>query len=515
MSTFVTVNTSATSSVLVPFTSAANAAIAQAALDATDNKFIKLAPELVTYYSPADSISGSGGLPAAVTVPATTFFGAVANTNSNTLNFGAFDSLYNTMVTGAVTAVGAPGEGGGKTVLVGSSSTSVWSGANASLVYLNTNAAGAVFLGGNSTTGDAVDNAFNTSRMTIYDGAGTSTQSLLVAVDTVGGGATVHTSGNALIQFISGGSDMVIADGGITAVYAQSVVGAAGGVLTVSAATAGTVLKVGAAGAPVIIMPGAGDAFIFQGTPGQENSATLFGGTRVINGGTITAPAYTGRTTVLSGRGYFEAGSAGGSILQTGTTTGAATLVAGGTGDTLFLHGVGDTAILGNVAGVLAVGMSNNRVDTVGGALVRGDKFLLGSGSGTAWGANGGYSDFTFTGAGTYTLIGGHDLSGPSTSAGFIHGSVYHEASTAGGGHLTIIDFVPQQIFGSGSSTTAGSIFDRFDLGNASVISLTSTVVGSSAAGTLYDDTGVLSDGTTIVFKNTLGQIHQSGTSLI
>ena len=56
---------------------------------------------------------------------------------------------------------------------------------------------------------------------------------------------------------------------------------------------------------------------------GHELSATLFGGTRVIGGQTLTAVAFTGRATVLEGKGYFEGGAAGGNVLSTGTSTGA------------------------------------------------------------------------------------------------------------------------------------------------------------------------------------------------
>jgi hypothetical protein len=500
MSTYVTVNTSATSSVLVPFTSAANAVIAQAALDATDNKFIALAPELVSYFTPAASVSGS------VTVPATTFFGAVANTNSNTLDFGAFDSLYNTMVTGAMDSPGSTLQGGGKVQLVGASSTSVWSGAGASLVYLNTNTKGAVYLGGNSTTGDAITNSDATDKVNIWTG-NDSVQSLTTVVDSIGGGATVHTSGNALMRFYTGGSDSIIANGGTMAVEAVSLAGSAAGVLTISAASAGTELVVHLGGSPVFITPGAGNVLVSPLIGGAESSATLFGGTRVIAGQTVTASAFTGTAHVLRGMGYFEGGSAGGNELQTGTTTGAATIVAGGANDKLWIAGQADVAILGNAANVQAAANFTGAFNTsVGGA-----HFVMGSGSGSVLGSGHGYDDFTFTGSGTYTVIGGHDTTPAATSAGFLHGSVYHQASTAGGGYITILDFSPT----AGSPTTATGARDIFDLGTRSVSSLNSVQVSVAGANTFYDNTAVLSDGTSIVFKNTLGTVHNVGTSII
>ena len=516
MATYVTVNTSTHDSVLVPFTSAANAAIAQAALDATTNRLMARAPDFISYYTPASTVTGS------VTVPATVFFGGVAKTSSATLDFGAWDSLYNTMVTGAVESVGSGsvgGQGAGKTILVGSGSTSVWSGASEAMVYLNTNTRGAVFLGGNSTTGDAVTNSDATDRVNIWTG-NDSVQSLLTVVDTIGGGATVHTAGKALTRFYQGGADMLVADGGESAVEIATLAGGAGGALTIKAASAGTALTVHLGTGPVsttpganndsgrvFITPGAGSVMIAPSFSGHELSATLFGGTRVIGGQTLTSVAFTGRATVLEGKGYFEGGAAGGNVLSTGTSTEAATMVAGGAGDVIFLHGIGDTAILGNGRGVQASANFDHAADTLGGAVVRGGRFVMGSGSGSALGSGYGYEDFVFTGSGSYTVVGGHDTSVAPTNPGFLHGSVYHEASTAGGGSITILDFSP--------SLGGNGIHDVFDLGVASVSSLTSTVIGTAGGTNLYNSTAVLSDGTTINFRNTLGEIHQSGTTLL
>ncbi len=514
MTTYVTVNTSATSSVLVPFTSAANAVIAQAALDATDNKFIKLAPELVTYFTPSATLVGSSSGPASVTVPATTYFGAVANTSNANLNFGAFDPLYHNMVNGAVDSVGAA-QGAGTAYLVGSYTTSVWSGANAQMVYLNAGTNAKVFLGGNSTNGDAISNFDAASKVNVWTGNDQpSVYAIATMNDTVGGGATVHTAGNAIVRFLSGGSDMVIADGGNAVVEADSTAGGAAGILTVRAASAGTNLTVQLGGAPVFITPGPGNVVVTQLDPNNEQTATLFGGTRTIGGHTVTAAAFTGSAQVLSGRGYFEGGSAGHNVLQTSKTAGTATMVAGGSNDTILIQAAGDYAYLGNGTNVIAAVTSIvSGTQSVGGVAYHGDHFILGNGTGSAFGAAGGYNDFVIAGSGNYTLIGSHDTTTPNSAVGALHGSVYHEASTAGGGTITILDFLPQQITGG----VAGALFDQFDLGSASLVgSITSTVVSVLGAGlTLYDDTAHLSDGTTIIFKNTLNTVHQVGTSIV
>jgi hypothetical protein len=299
------------------------------------------------------------------------------------------------------------------------------------------------------------------------------------------------TMGDGLLALLeSGGADSLVAQGGTVVVLAHQGSTNKPGVATITAA-ANTDVWVGAQGAPMFINPGAGNAFVFQGVTGQENSATLFGGTKVINGQSVTADAYTGKTTVLGMNGYLESGSAGGSIMTSGTTDGAATLVAGGSGDILFINGVNDVGNLGDGTNVV---MSASNVTTGGGVTA-----IFGAGSGQAFGAADGHNVFNFTGAGDYTVAGFHD---PTTFVG----SVYRDlAGPSGAGTITIVDFLPQQ------DSVSGAIFDQFDLGSKTVTSLTSTSLG----GGQFNNVAVLSDGTTINFNNTFGQVHVQGTLIV
>ncbi len=463
---------------------------------------------VLQYYQPDASVSGS------VTVPSVLFLGAVAQSFDNTINYGLVDPSYHTVVNGSVTSPGATATGGqGFMVMVGSSATTLFSGQNATTIYLNTNAHGAAFLGGGPSV---IKNAFSFANINVSMDAGPGGglgSSTLIVDDSIGGGATVTAAGGSLIQAISGGSDSIVGNGGTVVVEGVAGAGTAHGALTVSAASASTDLWVGTQGAPIYITPGAGNAFVFQGTAGHDNSATLFGGTRVFGGQTLTAAAYTGKTTVLAGSGYFESGSAGGSIMTTSTTPGAATLVAGGAGDILQLGAAGETANLGNGLGVLAatasvVSGAQTLISGTGASTVanvfHGETFDLGSGSGTAIGAQGGYNTFVIQGSGNYTVAGFHDLSKGVTQAGFLHGSLYMEASTAGGANITIVDFIPQN----------GLVFDQFDLGSRTA-TITSTLIGGSGASSIFNNTAVLSDGTTINFLNTQGTVHQQGTFIV
>ena len=479
MSTFVTVSTSNTASVLIPFTSAANAALAQAALDAGPNSIASLPGGLFRYFSPT-----VGG---AVTVPAGGFVGGgVAQTNSLTDVYGLLPSDYKVLINGATTATSIPG-GHGTAVAVGGAAATLYSGQNATTVYLNSNADGAAFLGGGNTV---IANAFSFSNINITMDRGASTilgSSTLIVDDSVGGGATVNANGGSLIQLNSGGSDMVIGNGGTVVVLAAAGTGTSHSAATISSAGVGSTIWVGTQGAPLVVSPAGGDVFLFQGNPLTENAVTLFGG--------------TGRSTVAGMNGSLQGGSAGNSLLQSGTTAGAATLAAGGSGDILFLQAFNDVADLGNGTNVIAV-MDHSLVGQAAG-----DTFKFGAGSGQAFGGARGNNTFIFNGAGNYTVAGFHDVVAAATSAGFFKGSLYRDAATGvgGAGNITIADFVPQQF----SGTLGGAVFDQFDTGGRSA-----SITSASLGGGLFNNTVVLSDGTSITMNNTLGAVHQVGTMI-
>ncbi len=216
------------------------------------------------------------------------------------------------------------------------------------------------------------------------------------------------------------------------------------------------------------------------------------------SGQTFTADDYTGRTTVLGVNGYLQAGSAGGSIMQSGTLAGVTTLVAGGAGDILLLRATHNTVVLGDAQGVVASG-------GVIGVNAGGDTFYFGSGSGTVTGATAGENTFIFAGAGHYTVAGFHAT--PSLS---LKGSTYvHDAGSGGAGDITILDFLPAMSIGD---STVPTVFDRFQFDNGvTLTNMTTTDLG----GGLFDSVASLSDGTVVTFKNTLGVPHYDGTGTI
>lgn len=485
MSTFVTVNTSASTSVLIPFTSSGVAALAQTAIGGV-NTLANI--NAAAYFTPGATVSG--GVTAPSSIGSALILG-VAQTNNNAINYGVLNSKYQVMINGAVANATAAG-GAGTAVLVGGAQTDIYSGANAITVAINQNPNANAFLGGGRSV---LANAFSFASLNVQMDAAPGTVlggSTLIIDDNIGGGATVNAWGNDLVAMNTGGADVFIGNAGTNVVLPAAGTGTAHGTATITSTGAGNTLWVGNQGAPIFVIPNGGDAFLFNGTGGgSEQSATLFGGTKVINGQTIVAGANTGRVTVAGMNGYLEAGSAGGSVLQSGTTAGAATLVAGGQGDVLLGQAASDVLDLGNASLATAASFAT------GGAVT----FKFGAGSGRALGLGSvAGNQFLFAGAGSYTIAGGHNAS--------LVGSLYRDVATAGGaGNITIQDFVAQPA--SFNTVPGAPTFDRFDLNGKTVSSLTSTVTGGGTQAT-----ATLSDGTVINFQNLGNMVHQVGTFL-
>lgn len=479
MTVYVTVQTGATDTVLVPFTTSGNAALAQDVMDQLNQLVVTPPFEFLKYYFPPEA----GGLIAPPDVP---FFGGIVDTIPAAVQTNVLDHRY-TMVVNA---------GSGVLAGIGGINTSVVSGQNATTLFINQSSFGQAFLGGGN---NVFSNANTISRLELWAddapaGLGSST---LILDDSAGGGMTLHGGNGLLVQLIGGGADSIVAQPGTLAVLGAPAGTGATGVATIGAAGPEATVWVGAQGGSLFITPGAGNAFIFQGEPGAEHAVTLFGGTAPWNTG-ITAPAYTGRTTVLGMNGWLESGAAGGSIMQSGTTAGAATLVAGGAGDLLLLRAPGDLAVAGSAAGVF-IDASNGIA-----AGTQGADFEMGTGSGTVFGAAIGHNTFRFTGAGNYTVAGFHDQN--------LQGSTYIQAAGSGSaGTITILDFVPQQVVQVGEFTVGGAIFDQFVIGNRQVASLAATDLG----GGYFDNRLVLTDGTTVNFLHTFGAVHQGATAIV
>ena len=480
MSTAVTIRTSASDTLLVPFYSDTVAAAVQADLDAGANP-LATASSLTYFFAP------DARFPA--TVPTVSGAAGFLDTIPGAQDTGYLNSAFSTVVNagaGMLTAIPL-----GNATLIG--------GQDASTLFLNASSAGKAYLAGGHSV---IRNSNSASRIDVLmDGAPDSFATTSLILDnTAGGTIDVAANDGALVVAQGGGAQSVVANHGTVVVLDG---GVSLGVVTV-AASAGATAWVGVGGSGgFIVNQGAGDAFVFPVGTGHA-AATLFGGTRDFGGGPSTAPAATGHTTVLGMDGWLESGSAGGSIMQSGTGYGAATLVAGGSGDVLLLRSAADVAFTGDGAGVF--------VDASNGVTVNGGvTFHLGAGSGTVLGASIGHNHFLIEGAGNYTVAGFHDITGVVRDGWILRGSLYDLMPGSAGAHITILDFLPQ-------NHADGAIIPYFDgfgfgvgAGLPTVTSLTNTPLG----GGYYDNALVLSDGTTVSFPHTLGAVYDLGGMII
>lgn len=293
---------------------------------------------------------------------------------------------------------------------------------------------------------------------------------------TAGSNTNALLADNALVLVQGDGNSTLSAEPGSDIVVA--VQGASTVPVTVQGTNLGGSIQYLAIGGAGIINPAGLNTTVF-GNVGN-GKVTVFGG----NGpGGATAPAFTGKLTVVEGQGYFAAGSAGGSQLFSSTVAGSATLQGGGDGDLLFSMGAGQFLIAGAGSETLT---GFNVAASVGGSI-----FQSGSGNATMFGNSGGGNTFAL-GAGL-TLVDGRN---EAVLGGAVGNANTFYAVAAGGG-TGVSDFI--------------SGLDTFNL------TLTTTVTGETLSSLTFYTAGesgspfgagsgtrmILSGGTTVDFFGT------------
>jgi len=444
----VNIVTSSTTALFVPFTSAANAAVAQQAVTRINSAVI------AGVLQPVDWAGGSGVLPEPVD-PAIIAGGVV--TVGGGSNLGLMPSSYYALVddsSGIVAAIGGP-------------NTTVVSGSLGTLIYQNIASSAEIYLGGGN---NLIKEAFASSAAVINVDAGVSNAlgSGHTIIDASLGSSTINVFANALIDVIAGGTALVIAQPGSVVV---GVTGPSTNPVTVEGG-ANTDLVYIPDGGSSFINPGAGNVVVIAGSGGSE---TVFGGSMTIGGVPMTADAFTGTATVFAGTGYFQGGSAGGNNMQTSTLPGAATLVGGGNGDVLNANAPGDLLIAGPGNAVLFAAQTTSQ----------GDTFITGSGATTVLGAAGGNNTIEL-GSGTSTVYGQHNTGG----SGSVSGNRYL-IEAAGGTHM-IADYLP-----------GFDVLDFADsVGHPSLLTVTFFASATDSPFGQPGSQAILSDGTTINFPN-------------
>ncbi len=428
--------------VTIELTSADNAQVAQAAL-------IPISKQVAAGNLDQFTFSGTGTVPAP-----TNFLGGLIIDKAG--DAGAINAQY---ISAVVTAVG-------KSTIVGpiNNKSAVVAGDGADLTYLNSGS------NANVTFGNASNffiGAAGSSANVQVDKGGTVVQS------DKGSNTTISAADGSLSLIYGDGNTHVNLRDGAAAVVA--VQGASTVPVTVTGGASGD-LQYLAIGGRGLINPGGANVTVF-GNVGS-GTASVFGSSASIDGNLVTAPAFTGKLTVVEGQGYFQGGTGGGNMLFTSTITGSATLQGGGDGDQLFSRGAGQVLI----AGAGAETLTGFTVDE----LVGGSTFFGGGGNATIFGNTGGGNIFGL-GAGI-SLIDGRD---ETRDVGPLSANTFFDAS-AGGTHL-VSDFV------SGTDTL------NLSLTGATATSIDFFTAGQSGS-PFGADAGTkvtLSSGTTIFFFDT------------
>ena len=360
MATNVTVLGAADGTVTIPVTSAANAAVAQTALAG-----ISLAVAAGTQSQVL--VSDSGSIPGAATAE----IGLVDQSGTTApapLVMG--NDYVSAVLDGTASQSVVTGVTPGEIVISGA--------AGAVVANIGTNTQ--VFFGGGANTFIAVGSpvlGFAPTAQVYLDGTGQFEVSF--------GATTIFAGAGAAVNVIDDGDGSNTVD--FVATDPSSPVNAL--VFTGTSTTAATVNAAGA-GLSVVQDGGAGlinandSSVTVYGLPGVGGSVTLFGG--------------SGTDNVSDGRGWFRAGTGGGSLLASDTLAGAATLVGGSDGDTLQAFGSGDLmaagpgreSLLGGAAPVIAIGSrdAGATTDMVGGA-GGGNVFFIGDGATSITGNHG------------------------------------------------------------------------------------------------------------------------------
>ena len=369
--------------------------------------------------------------------------------------------------TGPVTIVGAA-----------NASTTVVAG-DGGLTYLNLSKAGEVVLGGgNHGVFNAADGA---SAKIVLDG--TLVAGAMAGIS--GAGMTISALSGSLTLVDDHGANAMVVDLADGATAVTAVDAGSGDTAATIVGGAGTRLSHLALGGGAFINPGAGDATVF---------GNVGGGTTTVYGGSFegaSAAAFTGKLTVVAGRGVFFGGSAGGNLLTTGTAPGAATLVGGGAGDLLISQGAGNMLI----AGAGAETLSGFSVD----ASVGGASFFAGGGNATIFGNSGGGNTFGL-GPGVSQIDGRNEAALLGAGLGVGQANSFFVSTSSGGGHV-VADFIAgldrfnltltTLAGGQTLNTATGLAF--FTAGDASV---DNPFAGSGRAGTVL----TLSGGTKVFF---------------
>lgn len=407
MATNVTVLGAGGSTVTIPFTSAANASAAQAAL-------VQINSAVQLGFMEQQNISGTGG----VAGPSSTFLVGAIATGSATVNAGAAPASTILLATNNTTQVTMTGAANPMTVVAGTG--------GAAFINISTGLSKVFFGGGNGT---------------------------YVGTDSTRAQINVDDKNNAIWDYGVGGKVTVNSFDGSTANIIRGNATSSGGQVSVRAQSGASVvvtqINLGKGASAATIDGGSSKAVAYFGS--ASSSALIFGGSSNItvgnSSGAISLVGGTGSHMVFGAHGSIEGGSGGKNYLRSDSLAGATTLVGSGSNDTLVSQGAGNT--------IAAFGSNALIADVSGGT--GGVYSVLGGGSSTVLGSLGAKSDI-YAGAGTVFAYGQH---GPALTVGSTYYDAFNGANVLQiGDFVAGLDFVSLTKSASGASLSSVTYYD-------------------------------------------------------
>jgi len=381
--------------VSIPFTSAHQAAIAQAAADAVSQ--MVLAGTLVqqNYQGGTDLPTSGSDVGVIVSAPGGTG-GAIVSLGPDFAFVG--DS------SGDPAVFASDPETVDATVIGGNASN---------LTYFNAGTGASFYSGGGAN--NFLENSPAASGVAYLDGG-------IAFVGATMGATTVEAADDAVLAIAGGGAATVDATDGTETIF---VVGGSDVPVQINGAGA-TGIVVNVQSGAALINPGAANLTVFGASGG---TASVFGADSLSGG--------TGALSVFGADGYFVAGSGGGNLMMTSTDPNATTLVGSSGTDTMFGFASGDAF------------RSTSGQDMMV-TYATGDTLIAGTGQTTMFGAASGGNTFVFDGAGSAFAFGAYGSQSAAPN---------NYIDSVGGATVTINDFRSgKDLFEIVGSASVGSI---------------------------------------------------------
>lgn len=509
------------STVTIPVNSNAAATVAQNALNLVSAAIVASQVTPLNFAGTVPPTPGktelvfSGAAATAATIPAAGNFVSIADNQTATLNLTTASAVASTVVSGSggLAYTQSAASVTGSLIVAGGGSNTINLAAGANTVSID--------VGNGTTPGSGLVNALAGGAVVSVNGGAGNNGADLVAL---AGNDTAFIGGTAFVFLGDASSTVTVTDGGAAFVTGatqkistgpgnETVAAVTGGsgpaqvetVIGASSTVAGSLNTIYVSSIPNQTIGGTaisnGSLFI---NPNAQNVTVFAGGgsTTLFGAGDATGVTNTGMDVVIGGIGFFHAGSAGGSLLESATSISgsgpATTLVGGGANDALYAQS----------ANVSLRGSAGTTFMDAGGITISGGVIKLGTGAltvtatpGQVFSAAGAAGGVTINAGGSNAAIFGATSGANTIISGTGSSTVFgHSGSTSGSGNvyldggvgsMTIEDFNSSDTFRlTGSQTVASTVASGggslVTLSDGTKITLATGVVTSANVNTFF-----------------------------